>query len=326
MLPFDPATLIILIFVLLAFMWVVKGVRIVPQQEAWIVEKLGRYDRKLEPGLNILVPFYERVAYKHSLKETAYDVHEQTAITRDNVTLLLDGVLYLRVIDATAASYGVTDPIYAMIQLAQTTMRSEIGKLTMDQTFEERETLNHNIVTSINQAATTWGVQCMRYEIKNITPPATVLQAMELQVAAERKKRAQILESEGNRQAQINTAEGQKQQVVLNSEAALTDQVNRAKGEAEAILAVAGATAEGLRQVASALTGAGGLEAMNLRVAEQYVEAFRQLAQKSTTVLLPANTGDTASMVAQALTVFNQLKETGQTQVTKGGGGSPWKG
>lgn len=326
MLPFDPATLIIFVFVLLAFMWVVKGVRIVPQQEAWIVEKLGRYDRKLEPGLNILVPFYERVAYKHSLKETAYDVHEQTAITRDNVTLLLDGVLYLRVIDATAASYGVTDPIYAMIQLAQTTMRSEIGKLTMDQTFEERETLNHNIVTSINQAATTWGVQCMRYEIKNITPPATVLQAMELQVAAERKKRAQILESEGNRQAQINTAEGQKQQVVLNSEAALTDQVNRAKGEAEAILAVAGATAEGLRQVASALIGAGGLEAMNLRVAEQYVEAFRQLAQKSTTVLLPANTGDTASMVAQALTVFNQLKETGQTQVTKGGGGSPWKG
>ncbi len=326
MLPFDPATLIILIFVLLAFMGVVKGVRIVPQQEAWIVEKLGRYDRKLEPGLNILVPFYERVAYKHSLKETAYDVHEQTAITRDNVTLLLDGVLYLRVIDATAASYGVTDPIYAMIQLAQTTMRSEIGKLTMDQTFEERETLNHNIVTSINQAATTWGVQCMRYEIKNITPPASVLQAMELQVAAERKKRAQILESEGNRQAQINTAEGQKQQVVLNSEAALTDQVNRAKGEAEAILAVAGATAEGLRQVASALTSAGGVEAMNLRVAEQYVEAFRQLAQKSTTVLLPANTGDTASMVAQALTVFNQLKETGQTQVTKGGAGSPWKG
>jgi regulator of protease activity HflC (stomatin/prohibitin superfamily) len=326
MFTFDASTLLLLVPLALVFVGLVQGVRIVPQQEAWIIEKLGRYDRKLEPGLNLLIPYVERVAYKHSLKETAYDVHEQTAITRDNVTLLLDGVLYLRVIDPTAASYGVSDPIYAMIQLAQTTMRSEIGKLTMDQTFEERETLNHNIVTAINQAATTWGVQCMRYEIKNITPPASVLQAMELQVAAERKKRAQILESEGNRQSQINTAEGQKQQVVLNSEAALTDQVNRAKGEAEAILAVSGATAEGLRQVASALTGAGGLEAMNLRVAEQYVEAFRQLAQKSTTVLLPANTGDTASMVAQALTVFNQLKETGQTQVTKGGGGSPWKG
>jgi regulator of protease activity HflC (stomatin/prohibitin superfamily) len=222
--------------------------------------------------------------------------------------LTLDGIVYLRVTDPVAASYGVSSPIYAITQLAQTSMRSEIGKLTMDQTFEERDALNHNIVQAINQAAGTWGIQCMRYEIRNITPPKTVLQAMELQVAAERQKRAQILESEGKRQSQINMAEGYKQEVVLKSEAALTDQVNRAKGEGEAILTVAQSTAEGLRLVAESLSKSGGLEAMNLRVAEQYVEAFKQLAQKSTTVLLPANTGDAASMVAQAMTVFERLR------------------
>lgn len=314
-----------LLFLVVLTVW--KGVKIVPQQEAWIIEKLGRYDRNLDAGLKLLIPYVERVAYRHSLKETAYDVHEQTAITRDNVTLVLDGIVYLRVTDPVAASYGVSNPIYAITQLAQTTMRSEIGKLTMDQTFEEREALNHNIVQAINQAAGTWGIQCMRYEIRNITPPASILQAMELQVAAERKKRAQILESEGGRQAQINMAEGHKQEVVLKSEAALTDQVNRAKGEGEAILTVATATAEGLRLIAESLSKAGGLEAMNLRVAEQYVDAFRQLAQKSTTVLLPANTGDTASMVAQALTVFERLrdgKEASGSSVTPGKG--PWKG
>ena len=307
--PVDFSSILIFLTLFLVVLTIWKGVRTVPQQEAWIVEKLGRYDRNLDAGLKLLVPYVERVAYKHSLKETAYDVHEQTAITRDNVTLILDGIVYLRVTDPVAASYGVSNPIYAITQLAQTTMRSEIGKLTMDQTFEEREALNHNIVQAINQAAGTWGIQCMRYEIRNITPPASILQAMELQVAAERKKRAQILESEGSRQAQINMAEGYKQEVVLKSEAALTDQVNRAKGEGEAILTVAGATAEGLRLIAESLSKAGGIEAMNLRVAEQYVDAFRQLAQKSTTVLLPANTGDTASMVAQALTVFERLRD-----------------
>lgn len=313
--------ILLLVVLVLVVLGILKGIRIVPQQEAWIVEKLGRYDRKLDPGLNLLIPYIERVAYKHSLKETAYDVHEQTAITRDNVTLTLDGIVYLRVTDPVASSYGVSNPIYAITQLAQTTMRSEIGKLTMDQTFEERDALNHNIVQAINQAAGTWGIQCMRYEIRNITPPASVLQAMELQVAAERQKRALILESEGKRQSQINIAEGMKQEVVLKSEAALTDQVNRAKGEAEAILAVATATAEGLRQVAVSLKDEGGVEAMNLRVAEQYVEAFRQLAQKSTTVLLPANAGDTSSMVAQALTVFERLKGGGGGTVAK----SPWE-
>lgn len=310
------------LFAVLGFIGILvifKGIKIVPQQQAWIVEKLGRFDRKLEPGLNLLVPFIERVAYKHSLKEFAYEVQEQPAITRDNVTMMMDGMLYLRIVDPVQASYGVSDPIYAVSQLAQTTMRSEIGKLSLDQCFEERETLNANIVTAINQASQTWGIQCMRYEIKNITPPNTVLKAMELQVAADRQKRAEILQSEGQRQAKINMAEGAKQEVVLNSEAALTDQVNRAKGEAEAIIAVAEATAKGIEMIAKAIAAPGGQEAISLRVAEQYVTAFSKLAKTSTTVLLPANANDTGSMVAQALTVFDQIKTKGLE--AKG----PWK-
>jgi regulator of protease activity HflC (stomatin/prohibitin superfamily) len=285
-----------------------KGVRIVPQQEAWIVEKLGKFDRKLEPGLQFLVPFIERVAYKHSLKEYAKDVQEQTAITRDNVSLILDGVIYVRIIDPVQASYGVNDPIYAVTQLAQTTMRSEIGKLALDESFEEREKLNANIVNSINDAAQTWGVQCMRYEIKNITPPTNVLKAMELQVAAERKKRAEILESEALRQANINVAEGEKRKVELSSEAAKIDQINRAEGEAAAILAVADATAQGITMVANAINQHGGAEAVSLRVAEQYVQAFSKLAKESTTLLLPANASDAGSMVAQALGVFDTIR------------------
>ncbi len=300
---------------------IIMGVKTVPQQQAWIVESLGKFDSKLEPGLNLLIPFYQKVAYKHSLKEMAVDVPEQAGITRDNVTLNLDGVLYVRIVDPIAASYGVSDPIYAVQLLAQTTMRSEIGKLTLDKTFEERETLNANIVTSINQAAQSWGIQCMRYEIKNITPPTSVLKAMELQVAADRQKRALILESEGKRQSQINIAEGKKQEVVLESEAGMTDQINRAKGEAEAILAVADATAKGIEMVANSITKSGGSEAVSLKVAEQYVDAFKQLAQKSTTVLLPANASDAGSMVAQALTVFDSIRARGNTQVAAA---SPW--
>ncbi len=298
---------------------VIKGVKIVPQQSAWIVEHLGRFDRKLEPGLNFLIPFVQRLAYRHSLKEFAYEVQEQPAITRDNVTMMMDGMLYLRIIDPVQASYGVSDPIYAVSQLAQTTMRSEIGKLSLDQCFEEREQLNANIVAAINQAAQAWGIQCMRYEIKNITPPSTVLKAMELQVAAERQKRAEILQSEGLRQSKINMAEGAKQEVVLNSEAALTDQVNRAKGEAEAILAVAEATAKGLELIAKATQLAGGGDAMALRVAEQYVSAFSNLAKTSTTVLLPSNAGDAGSMVAQALSIFETMRKDPASVGT-----SPW--
>ena len=291
----------------------VSAIKIVPQQEAWVMERLGKFDGVLEPGLTVIIPIIQRVAYKHSLKEQSIDVHAQTAISNDNVTLLIDGVLYIKILDPKAASYGVSNPYYAISQLAQTTMRSEIGKLKLDKTFEERETLNHLIVTSMNQAATNWGIQCMRYEIKDIQPPKTILQAMELQVAAERQKRADILESEGKRQSQINIAEGEKARIVLNSEAALTDKVNRAKGEAEAIVCVAEATAKGIDVVAASIKKNGGTEAVSLRVAEQYVEAFGKLAQKSNTILLPANLENPSGFIAQAMTIFDRLKNTKQT-------------
>jgi regulator of protease activity HflC (stomatin/prohibitin superfamily) len=310
---------------LLALILVFMGVKTVPQQQAWIVESFGKFDQKLEPGINFLIPFYQKVAYKHSLKEMAVDVPEQAGITRDNVTLNLDGVLYIRITDPVAASYGASNPIQSVQLLAQTTMRSEIGKLTLDKTFEERETLNANIVTAINQAAQSWGIQCMRYEIKNITPPNSVLKAMELQMAADRQKRATILESEGKRQAQINVAEGLKQEVVLKSEGALTDQVNRAKGEAEAILAVAEATAKGIDMVSQSIMKSGGSEAVALKIAEQYVGAFKELAKTSTTVLLPANPGDAGSMVAQALTVFDAIKNKTSGNLKEGAKG-PWGG
>ncbi|NBX04104.1 MAG: paraslipin [Alphaproteobacteria bacterium] len=322
---------------------VMKGVRTVPQQQAWIVESLGKFDRALEPGINFLIPFIQSVAYRHSLKEAAVEVPEQAGITRDNVTLILDGILYVRIVDPVAASYGVNNPVNAVMQLAQTTMRSEIGKLTLDKTFEERETLNANIVAAINQAAQNWGIQCMRYEIKNITPPSSALKAMELQMAADRQKRATILESEGKRQAQINVAEGAKQEtilkaegqqqqtilnaearkteIVLQSEAAQIDQVNRANGEAQAIVAVATATAEGIAKVAESILKQGGAEAVSLKIAEQYVDAFKGLARSSTTVLMPANPGDVGGMVAQALTVFDSIRSK-----TAAAGKSPWAG
>lgn len=298
-------------------MTIFKGVRIVPQQSIWIVEKLGKFDRVLEPGLNFLLPYIETVAYKHSLKEYAMDVQEQTAITRDNVTLVIDGLIYLKIIDAIHASYGVSNPVFAVTQLAQTTMRSEIGKLTMEAAFEERDRLNTNIVTAINQAAASWGIQCMRYEIRNITPPASVLKSMEMQVAADRQKRAVILESEGKRQSQINVAEAEKQQVVLRSEGSQTDQINRAKGEAEALLTVAEATAESIRKVAAAINEPGGREAIELKVAEQYVDAFKNLAKTNNTILLPSNTSDAGAMVAQALSVFDSIRKNRDTASSK---------
>ena len=324
-----PLAVIALVLTFLCVLTVFKGVRIVPQQSVWIVEKLGKFDRALEPGLNFLIPYIETVAYRHSLKEYAMDVQEQAAITRDNVTLLIDGLIYLKIIDPVHASYGVSNPVFAVTQLAQTTMRSELGKLTMESAFEERDRLNTNIVSAINQAAQSWGIQCMRYEIKNITPPTSVLKSMEMQVSADRQKRAVILESEGKRQSQINVAEGakqesilraegQQQQVVLNAEArkrevvlqsegAQIDQVNRAKGEAEAIIAIAEATAASISKIASAINAPGGREAIELKVAEQFVDAFKNLAKTSTTVLLPANAGDAGAMVAQALTIFDTI-------------------
>lgn len=293
----------------IVFLTAWKGIKMVPQQSAWVVERVGRFNQTLTAGLHFIIPYVDKVAYKHSLKEEAVDIPSQSAITRDNVTLVIDGILYLKITDAKQASYGVKNPRYAVTQLAQTTMRSELGKMTLDKTFEERESLNTNIVRAINEASTVWGIQCLRYEIKDITPPDNVRQAMELQVAAERQKRAEILDSEGKRQAQINIAEGGKRDVVLQSEAALTDQINRAKGEAEAILAVAGATAEGIRLVAASIEDAGGEKAVALRLAEQYIDAFGKLAQETNTILLPANTGDVGSMVAQALGVFKKIQD-----------------
>ncbi|MCZ6911080.1 MAG: paraslipin, partial [Rickettsia endosymbiont of Ixodes persulcatus] len=266
-------------------------------------------------GLNLLIPVIQRVAYKHTLKEEAIDVNAQTAISNDNVTLSIDGVLYVKIIDPTAASYGVNNPYYAITQLAQTTMRSEIGKLPLDRTFEEREALNIAIVSAINQAAINWGIQCMRYEIKDIQPPQSILKAMELQVAAERQKRAQILESEGNRQAKINHAEGEKAQIVLNSEASYTDQVNRAKGEAEAIGLVATATANSIEIVAAAVQKTGGSDAVALKIAEQYISAFGNLAKDTNTVILPANLSEPSSFVTGALTIFNQLKASSEKKI-----------
>jgi regulator of protease activity HflC (stomatin/prohibitin superfamily) len=300
--------IILMIFGVIALILLMRMIKIVPQQEAWVLEKLGKFDRVLEPGLTLIIPIIQRVAYKHTLKEQAVDVHAQTAISNDNVTLSIDGVLYVKIIDPIAASYGVNNPYYAITQLAQTTMRSEIGKLKLDRTFEERETLNHAIVTCINHAATNWGIQCMRYEIKDIQPPKSILQAMELQVAAERQKRATILQSEGQRQSHINVAEGEKAQVVLASEAAWMDQVNRAKGEAEAIVFVAEATAKGIDIVASSIKKTGGQEAVSLKVAEQYVEAFAKLAKESNTILLPTSIDNPSGFIAQAMTIFDSLK------------------
>ncbi len=297
-----------LIIGFLAFLAVVKGVKFVPQQQVWIVERMGRYRMSMQAGINFLIPFIDNVSYRHSLKEEAVDIPSQTAITKDNVTLIIDGILYLKITDPKQASYGVGNARYAITQMAQTTMRSELGKMTLDRTFLERDNLNVSIVQSINDASVVWGIQCLRYEIKDITPPDNVRQAMELQVAAERQKRAAVLASEGKRQSQINIAEGIKQEVVLKSEAAMTDQINRAKGEAEAILQVAKATAEGIEVVAASIDKTGGEKAVALRLAEQYIEAFSKLAKANNTLILPAKTNDAGSMVAQALSIFNSIQ------------------
>lgn len=308
---------LLIAFMILAIFVISLMIKIVPQQQAWVVEKLGKFDKVLQPGLTFLIPIIQRVSYKHTLKEEAIDVTAQTAISNDNVTLLIDGVLYVKIIDAVAASYGVSSPYYAITQLAQTTMRSEIGKLPLDRTFEERETLNVAIVAAINQAAINWGIQCLRYEIKDIQPPQTILKAMELQVAAERQKRAQILDSEGSRQAKINHAEGEKAQVVLNSEASYTDQVNRARGEAEAIGLVANATAKSIDIIASSIEKTGGSDAVALKVAEQYINAFSNLAKQTNTVILPANLSEPGSFITQALTIFDQLKSASDKKADK---------
>ncbi|CAG8050715.1 unnamed protein product [Penicillium olsonii] len=287
-------------------------VRFVPQQTAWIVERMGKFDRILEPGLAILVPFLDRIAYVKSLKEAAIEIPSQNAITADNVTLELDGVLYTRVFDAYKASYGVEDAEYAISQLAQTTMRSEIGQLTLDHVLKERANLNTNITKAINEAAQEWGVVCLRYEIRDIHAPEKVVAAMHRQVTAERSKRAEILESEGQRQSAINIAEGRKQSVILASEALRAEQVNRASGEAEAIKLKAEATARGIDAVAQSIEegGENAHNAVSLSVAEKYVAAWSNLAREGTAVVVPGNVGDMGGMIANAMAVYGKVSET----------------
>jgi len=294
---------------LLAVIIISRTAVVVPQQSAFVIENLGRYSRTIQAGFHILVPFIERIAYKHNLKEEAMDIPEQVCITRDNVQVGVDGVLYLQVLEASKASYGITNYRFAIIQLAQTTLRSEIGKIELDRTFEERATINSNVVAELDKASAPWGVKVLRYEIKNINPPKDVLQAMEKQMRAEREKRAVVLTSEGERDAKINQAEGEKQRVIKESEANQQQQINEAAGEAAAILAVATATAEGLKQVGEALAGRGGAEAMQLRIAEEYVRQFGTLAKDATsTLVVPANLSDVASMIALATNVVKNQK------------------
>jgi regulator of protease activity HflC (stomatin/prohibitin superfamily) len=279
---------------------------VVPQQSAYVVERLGRYHATLGAGFHVLLPFVDTIRYRHSLKETAIDIPAQVCITRDNVQVGVDGVLYLKVLNPERASYGISDYLFAITQLAQTTLRSEVGKIDLDKTFEERTNINTAVVSELDKASDAWGVKVLRYEIKNITPPQDVLAAMEKQMRAEREKRAVILTSEGKRDAAINTAEGTKQETIKQSEARKQQQINEAEGEAAAITAVATATAEGIRRVAEAITMPGGHEAVQLRVAEQYIGQFGELAKKSNTLVLPANVADVGSMIALAMAALNR--------------------
>ena len=292
----------------LAVIIVVTGVRVVPQQSAYVVERLGKFHVALHAGVTYIIPFVDRVAYRHTLKEQTIDIPEQVCITRDNVQVGVDGVVFIQVFDPQMASYGISNYLFSITQLAQTTMRSEMGKIDLDKTFEERSTINSSIVTAINDASRTWGVKILRYEIKNIVPPETVLKAMEKQMQAEREKRANILQSEGEKQSAINVAEGQKQKVVLESEAVRQKQINEAAGQAEAIRAVANATADGVKAVASAVQSEGGMEAIQLRVAEKLVEQFGHLAKQGNTLILPANFGDISSLIATAMSIVKQTK------------------
>lgn len=289
---------------------VMKTVRIVPQQTAFVVERLGRYSRTLGAGLHIIIPFIDNVRYKHNLKEIVLDIPAQVCITKDNVSVNIDGVLFFRVIEPSKATYGINDYVQAIVQLAQTTLRSEIGKLDLDRTFEEREKINNAVILAIENATDPWGVKVLRYEIKSITPPRDVLDAMEKQMRAEREKRAKILESEADRDSRINRAEGNKQEVIKQSEAQKISQINEAEGQAAAIMSVAHATADGLKQVALSLSAPGGDHAAKLRVAEEYVKQISQFAASANTIIVPANVGDPSAMIASAFTVFDQLKNS----------------
>jgi regulator of protease activity HflC (stomatin/prohibitin superfamily) len=300
----------VLVIVALVIFVIARTAVIVPQQSAYVIENLGKFSRTLQAGFHILIPFVDRVAYRHTLKEQAIDIPEQICITRDNVQVGVDGVLYLQVLDARQASYGIMNYLFAISQLAQTMLRSEVGKIDLDRTFEERQHINAAVVSELDKASAPWGVKVLRYELKNITPPQDVIQAMEKQMRAEREKRAVILTSEGERDAKINSAEGEKQRVIKESEAARQQQINEAEGEAQAILAVSTATAEGLRRIAEAVGAQGGLDAMRLRIAEQYITQFGRLAHQGNTFVVPANLSDLASMLTLATTLVRGPADT----------------
>jgi regulator of protease activity HflC (stomatin/prohibitin superfamily) len=294
---------------LFAIITIIQTARVVPQKQAFIVERLGKYSKTLNAGFHLLVPFLDRVAYKHSLKELAVDVPPQTCITKDNIAVAVDGVLYLQVMDPVGASYGIEDYLFASTQLAQTTMRSEIGKLELDKTFEEREAVNGAIIRAVDKASDPWGVKVTRYEIKNIDPPQTVTDALEKQMRAEREKRAAIAESEGERQAKINVAEGERQQAIELSLGEKAKRINEAEGRAREIELVAIATAEGIRKIAESIEMPGGADAVNLRVAEQYIKEFGNLARENNTVILPSNLSDIGGMVAAATSLIETTRQ-----------------
>jgi regulator of protease activity HflC (stomatin/prohibitin superfamily) len=294
--------------VALGIAFVIESVRVVPQQHAWVVERLGKFHATLEPGLNVIVPFIDRIAYRHSLKEVPLDVPEQVCITKDNTQLGVDGIIYYQVTDPRLASYGSSDPIAAITQLAQTTLRSEIGKMELDRTFESRDEINRQVVAVLDEAGRTWGVKVLRYEIKNLTPPEAILRSMQAQITAEREKRALIAKSEGQRQEEINLADGEKQAFILKSEGAKQSAINNAQGDAQALELIAQATANAVKMVADALNQPGGLSAANLKVAELYIQAFGQLAKTNNTLIVPSNVSDIAGLVAGAMTVLEGAK------------------
>lgn len=304
---FTFGTVALVIFII-ALVFIFKTINVVPQQHAWVVERLGKFHAVLAPGLNIVVPFIDRIAYKHSLKEIPLDVPPQVCITRDNTQLQVDGILYFQVTDAMRASYGSSNYIQAITQLAQTTLRSVIGKMELDKTFEERDHINTTIVNAIDESAANWGVKVLRYEIKDLTPPAEILHAMQRQITAEREKRALIAASEGRRQEQINIASGEREAAIARSEGERQASINRAQGEASAIVALAEASAAALRQVGAAIREPGGMDAVNLRVAEHYVDAFGKLAKTNNSLIVPANMGDMSSVIASAMQIVKTQK------------------
>ncbi len=300
-------TVILLGIVFFVFIILLRTARVVPQKTVFIVERLGRFHATLDAGLHFLIPFIDRIAYRHSLKELAIDVPAQTCITKDNISVEVDGILYFQIIDPVKASYGISDYAFGSIQLAQTTMRSEVGKIDLDKTFEEREKINHEIIAAVDKASDPWGLKVTRYEIKNIVPPTSIKDAMEKQMRAEREKRALIAESEGDKQAKINRAEGDKQEAIAKSEGEKMKRINEAEGRAQEIERVAQATARGIREIAMAINEPGGLQAVNLRVAEQYLGEFGKLAQKNNAMIIPSNLSDVAGVVASVGRIFSTM-------------------